>query len=110
MDVNPPRKLFHKAIMDSGAHTARAMHPPQSKLNQQHFRELLDLTPCAKYQNLLDPEILTCLRNLPSEVVDEAGKAVFARSDLSKTAFPASSTTSEGRFRKQVNISGSRRF
>uniref|UniRef100_A0A8H7K407 Carboxylesterase type B domain-containing protein n=1 Tax=Bionectria ochroleuca TaxID=29856 RepID=A0A8H7K407_BIOOC len=83
MDVNQPEKLYHKAIMDSGAHSARAIHPPSSALNQQHFRELLDLTPCAKYKDLLDPEILTCLRNLPSEVVDTAGKEVFARSDPS---------------------------
>jgi acetylcholinesterase len=83
MDVKQPKRLFHKAIMDSGAHTARAMHPPSSALNQQHFRQLLDLTPCAKHTDLLDPEILTCLRNLPSETVDTAGKEVFAESDPS---------------------------
>lgn len=83
MDIKQPKRLFHKAIMDSGAHTARAMHPPSSKLNTQHFRELLDLTPCAHFTNLLDPEILSCLRGLPSDVVDTAGKEVFARSDPS---------------------------
>lgn len=83
MDVNQPNKLFHRAIMDSGAHTARAVHPPASPLHTQHFRELLDLTPCAHYQNLLDPKILECLRALSSETVDNAGKEVFARSDPS---------------------------
>ncbi|KAI1637753.1 Alpha/Beta hydrolase protein [Biscogniauxia mediterranea] len=83
MDINQPKKLFHKAIMDSGAHTARAVHPPNAALNTQHFREFLDLTPCAHFTDLLDPEILTCLRGLPSETVDAAGKEVFARSDPS---------------------------
>ncbi|KAI1495709.1 Alpha/Beta hydrolase protein [Biscogniauxia marginata] len=83
MDINQPKRLFHKAIMDSGAHTARAMHPPFAALNTQHFREFLDLTPCAHFTNLLDPEILTCLRGLPSKTVDTAGKEVFERSDPS---------------------------
>lgn len=83
MDINQPKRLFHKAIMDSGAHTARAMHLPSAKLNRQHFREFLDLTPCAHFTDLLDPEILTCLRGLPSDTVDLAGKEVFARSDPS---------------------------
>jgi carboxylesterase type B len=83
MDINQPKKLFHKAIMDSGAHTARAVHPPNASLNTQHFRELLDLTPCSHFKNLKDPKILTCLRGLPSETVDNAGKEVFARSDPS---------------------------
>ncbi|KAM5343238.1 hypothetical protein ACJ41O_014204 [Fusarium nematophilum] len=83
MDVNQNKTLFHKAIMDSGAHTARAVHPPDAALNTQHFREMLDLTPCSRFKDLLDPEILTCLRGLPSETVDLAGKKVFARSDAS---------------------------
>ncbi|KAI1841241.1 hypothetical protein JX265_010147 [Neoarthrinium moseri] len=83
MDVKQPKRLFHKAIMDSGAHTARAMHPPDAKLNQQHFRQLLDLTPCSHYKDLLNPEILTCLRSLNSDTVDAAGKKVFADSDPS---------------------------
>ncbi|EXK46500.1 triacylglycerol lipase [Fusarium oxysporum f. sp. melonis 26406] len=83
MDINQPKKLFHKAIMDSGAHTARAVHPPNAALNTQHFRELLDLTPCSHFKNLKDPKIFTCLRGLPSETVDKAGKEVFRRSDPS---------------------------
>lgn len=83
MDINQPRRLFHKAIMDSGAHTARALHLPDSDLHTRHFREFLDLTPCAHFTDLLDPEILTCLRSLPSETVDEAGKEVFVRSNPS---------------------------
>lgn len=83
MDINQPKKLFHKAIMDSGAHSARAIHPPSSELNKQHFRELLDLTPCSHFTDLQDPEILQCLRDLPGDVVDAAGKTVFERSDPS---------------------------
>ncbi|KAF5019455.1 hypothetical protein F66182_8537 [Fusarium sp. NRRL 66182] len=83
MDINQPKKLFHKAIMDSGAHTARAVHPPNAELNTRHFCELLDLAPCSHFKDLVDPEILACLRRLPSETVDNAGKEVFARSDPS---------------------------
>lgn len=83
MDIKQPKKLFHKAIMDSGAHTARAIHPPSAELNNQHLRELLDLTPCSHITDLKDPEILKCLRGLPSDVVDNAGKTVFARSEPS---------------------------
>ncbi|CAM1510639.1 Fc.00g009740.m01.CDS01 [Cosmosporella sp. VM-42] len=83
MDIKQPKRLYHKAIMDSGAHTARAIHPPSSALHTQHFREFLDLTPCSHFVDLLDPGILTCLRGLPGDVVDAAGKEVFARSDPS---------------------------
>lgn len=83
MDVKQPKRLFHGAIMDSGAHTARAMHPPTAALNQQHFREFLDLTTCSHFKNLNDPAILTCLRSLNSETVDAAGKKVFADSEPS---------------------------
>ncbi|KAI1341321.1 Alpha/Beta hydrolase protein [Xylariaceae sp. FL0016] len=83
MDIKQPKRLFHKAIMDSGAHTARAMHPPSSALNTQHLRELLDLTDCSHFTDLHDPEILTCLRGLPSDAIDAAGKKVFEQSDPS---------------------------
>lgn len=81
MDIHQPKKLYHKAIMDSGAHTARAVHPPDADLNTEQFREFLDLTPCAHFRDLLDPKILTCLRGLPSETIDKAGKEVFAGSE-----------------------------
>lgn len=83
MDIKQPKRLFHRAIMDSGAHTARAIHTPSSTLNTRHFRELLDLTPCRDFKDLLDKDILTCLRGLPSETIDAAGKEVFDRSDPS---------------------------
>ncbi|GJC97868.1 extracellular lipase [Colletotrichum higginsianum] len=83
MDAKQPKKLFHKAIMDSGAHTARTIHSPSSALNTQHFRDFLDLTPCGHYKDLGDPDILGCLRALSSETVDRAGKDVFARSEPS---------------------------
>jgi acetylcholinesterase len=83
MDIKQPKTLFHKAIMDSGAHTARALHTPSSELNQRHFREFLDLTPCSHFSDMRDPAILTCLRSQPSEVIDTAGKTVFDRSNPS---------------------------
>jgi acetylcholinesterase len=83
MDVKQPKKLFHGAIMDSGAHTARAMHPPTAPLNKKHFREFLDLTACSHFKDLQDLAILTCFRSLSSEVVDTAGKKVFEDSEPS---------------------------
>lgn len=81
MDINQPKKLFHKVVMDNGGPTARTINKPTSDLNTQHFREFLNLTPCKEYGNLKDPEILPCLRNLPFETIDKAGKAVFAKSE-----------------------------
>ncbi|KAK6066275.1 extracellular lipase [Seiridium cupressi] len=80
MDMHLPRTLFHKAIMDSGAHTARAVHPPISDLNEHHFQRFLNLTGCGRRP---EHEILPCLRALPSSTVVNAGQAVFELSDPS---------------------------
>ncbi|WQF81194.1 Putative carboxylesterase, type B, carboxylesterase type B, alpha/Beta hydrolase [Colletotrichum destructivum] len=80
MDVNQKKKLFHKAIMDSGGHTARVVHPPGSKLNEAHFQEFLELTGCG---NRPEHEILPCLRALPSSTIIESGQTVYERSNPS---------------------------
>ncbi|KAH8880767.1 carboxylesterase [Thozetella sp. PMI_491] len=80
MDINQPKKLFHKAVMDSGAHTARAVHPPDSALNEAHFQEFLKLTGCG---NRPEHEYLPCLRALPSSTIIESGQTVFERSNPS---------------------------
>ncbi|TVY29653.1 Lipase [Lachnellula hyalina] len=80
MDVNQKKTLFHKVIMDSGAHTARAVHPPDSKLNEQHFRQFVELTGC---DSRSEDTILPCLRALPSSDIVNAGQTVFAQSEPS---------------------------
>ncbi|KAF5485060.1 Lipase 2 [Colletotrichum siamense] len=80
MDINQKKKLFHKAIMDSGGHTARVVHPPESKLNEAHFQEFLGLTGC---NNRPEHEILPCLRALPSSTIIESGQKVYEESNPS---------------------------
>lgn len=80
MNINQNRTIFHQAIMDSGAHTARAIHPPSSKLNEEHFKEFLALTGC---DGRADDETLPCLRRASSSSITEASFAVFTKSDPS---------------------------
>ncbi|TQN64386.1 Lipase 1, partial [Colletotrichum shisoi] len=81
MDVKQKKKtLFHKAIMDSGGHTARVVHPPDSKLNEAHFQEFLELTGCG---NRPEHEILPCLRAVPSSTSIDSGHTVYKRSNPS---------------------------
>ncbi|KAF6832617.1 carboxylesterase [Colletotrichum plurivorum] len=80
MDINQKKHLFHKAIMDSGAHTARAVHWPYSELNEAHFQEFLGLTGC---NNRPDHEILPCLRAVPPSTIIESGQKVYEKSNPS---------------------------
>ncbi|TDZ24618.1 Lipase 1 [Colletotrichum orbiculare MAFF 240422] len=80
MDVNQKKTLFHKAIMDSGGHTARVVHAPESRLNEAHFEEFLQLTGC---NNRPEHEILPCLRALPSSTIIESGQKVYEKSNPS---------------------------
>ncbi|TDZ53784.1 Lipase 1 [Colletotrichum trifolii] len=80
MDVNQKKTLFHKPIMDSGGHTARVVHPPESRLNEAHFEEFLQLTGC---NNRPEHEILPCLRALPSSTIIDSGQKVYEKSNPS---------------------------
>lgn len=80
MDISQKKQLFHKAIMDSGAHTARVVHQADSKLNEAHFQDFLALTGC---NNRPEHEILPCLRALPSSTIIESGQKVYERSNPS---------------------------
>ncbi|OHF03144.1 carboxylesterase [Colletotrichum orchidophilum] len=80
MDINQKKTLFHKAIMDSGGHTARVVHAPESTLNEAHFQEFLELTGCGHRP---EHEILPCLRALPSSTVLESGQKVYEQSNPS---------------------------
>ncbi|KAK2012004.1 carboxylesterase, partial [Colletotrichum eremochloae] len=80
IDINQKNRLLHKAIMDSGGHTARAVHPPESELNEQHFQEFLELTGCGRRP---ENQILPCLRALPSSTTIESGQKVYEKSNPS---------------------------
>lgn len=75
MNVNEKRKLFHGAVIESGASTSRAVHPYDSKLHESQFQEFLQATGCP--QDLDQDKTLSFLRDLPTEVVQAAQTKVF---------------------------------
>ncbi|CAK3925486.1 carboxylesterase family [Lecanosticta acicola] len=74
MDVNEKRTLFHKAIIESGGATSRAVHPADSKLHKAQFDRFVAEVGCGKAP---ESEILACLREASSEAVTTAQTAVF---------------------------------
>ncbi|KAI5363055.1 Putative carboxylesterase, type B, carboxylesterase type B, active, alpha/Beta hydrolase [Septoria linicola] len=75
MDVNEKRKLFHKAIIESGAATSRAVHPADSKLHQVQFEKFTSQVGCDTKASGVD--VLSCLRKASTEAVQAAQTAVF---------------------------------
>ncbi|GKZ67907.1 hypothetical protein AnigIFM50267_002462 [Aspergillus niger] len=75
MNYNPPNTpLFHRAIIESGAATSRAVHPYNASLHESQFTDFLTETGCT---NLPDSAILPCLRALPSSAITTASISVF---------------------------------
>ena len=46
MDIRNEMPLFHKAIMESGGPTSRALHPYHSKLHEDQFNTFLEEVGC----------------------------------------------------------------
>jgi carboxylesterase type B len=67
--------LFHRAIIESGAATSRAVRPYNAAIHEQQFRDFLAATGCPK--DLAKPEIFPFLRALPSKVVTDAQISIF---------------------------------
>lgn len=80
MNINAKKTLFHKAIIESGGPTSRAVHPHSSQLHEVQFRDLVKKVGC---EQTPDSELLACLRNVPSEELIEAQIDVFAMSNPS---------------------------
>ncbi|KAF2162600.1 hypothetical protein M409DRAFT_26842 [Zasmidium cellare ATCC 36951] len=74
MDVNEERTLFHKAVIESGGASSRAVHPPESKLHKVQFDKFVAEVGCAGKP---ESEILSCLREASSETVTAAQTKVF---------------------------------
>lgn len=74
MNVNEKRTLFHKAIIESGGASARAVHPASSELHEAQFKKFVSAVGC---ESKPKEEILSCLRQAPSDVVTSAQTAVF---------------------------------
>ncbi|KAL3417402.1 carboxylesterase [Phlyctema vagabunda] len=66
--------LFHKAILESGAPTSRAVHPYDAPVHEEQFALFLEKSDCA---DVARDQILSCLRNQPEEVITEAQSHVF---------------------------------
>lgn len=74
MNVNEKRTLFHKAIIESGGASARAVHPANSKLHDAQFRRFLTEAGC---EHKPDEEVMACLRRAESSVITAAQTTVF---------------------------------
>ncbi|KAI5925320.1 putative extracellular lipase [Camillea tinctor] len=69
----PP--LFHRAIMESGAPTSRAVRHYDAKIHEQQFTDFLEAVKCPK--DIEESGIFPFLRSLPTSVIAEAQIAVF---------------------------------
>lgn len=74
LNTNTP-PLFHKAVIESGGPTSRALHPWNSTLHATQFDLFLTETGCS---SLPSASILQCLRNVSEAVIVEASNTVFA--------------------------------
>ena len=62
------KSIFHKAVMESGGPTSRALHPPDAKLHEDQFAQFLKELKCKD---------LACLRKAPEAAVVAASNSVF---------------------------------
>ncbi|PYI00379.1 extracellular lipase [Aspergillus sclerotiicarbonarius CBS 121057] len=74
MNYTPKAPLFHRAVIESGAATSRAVHPYNAPLHEAQFTDFLTSTGCA---NLPESSILPCLRSLPSANITAASYSTF---------------------------------
>jgi len=68
----PP--LFHKAIIESGATTARAVYHPDHALHEKQFQEFLAQLDL---KDVPEDQVLVTLRSLPTAHIKGASEAVF---------------------------------
>ncbi|TVY59613.1 Lipase, partial [Lachnellula suecica] len=66
--------LFHKAIIESGAPTSRAVHPYNALVHEDQFSKFVSECGCA---DLPKESIISCLRSKPEKTVTDAQITVF---------------------------------
>lgn len=71
-----PSPLFHKAIIESGATTARAVYTPTHSLHEQQFREFLALLGA---ENVPESEIIKDLRKQDIISIVKASEAIYKK-------------------------------
>ncbi|OJJ34514.1 hypothetical protein ASPWEDRAFT_136662 [Aspergillus wentii DTO 134E9] len=69
----PP--LFHRAIIESGSATSRAVHPYNARLHEDQFNEFISLANCTTSKD----HIMSCLRSAQEPVILNASYTVFAK-------------------------------
>ncbi|KMQ45852.1 extracellular lipase [Trichophyton rubrum] len=73
---NGGRPLFHRALMESGATTARAVFPPKAPLPSVQFDEFALASGCS---NVARGQMISCLRKQSVRTVGQASIDVFNR-------------------------------
>jgi acetylcholinesterase len=66
--------LFHKAILESGAPTSRAVHPYDAPLHEEQFVLFVKEAGCS---DVPENSITDCLRSQPEDVINAASTTVF---------------------------------
>ncbi|KAK8200334.1 carboxylesterase family protein [Phyllosticta capitalensis] len=74
MVMNTEEPFFQRAIMESGATTARAVHKPTAPLHEDQFEKYVKLAGCG---DVPSDSIFECLREAPADKVIQASFAVF---------------------------------
>ncbi|KAJ9137040.1 Carboxylic ester hydrolase [Pleurostoma richardsiae] len=67
--------LFHRAVIESGAPTSRAVRPFHAEIHEEQFRDFLREVGCP--ENLSEDEIFPFLRRQSIETISAAQAAVF---------------------------------
>ncbi|PKX90410.1 putative extracellular lipase [Aspergillus novofumigatus IBT 16806] len=68
--------LFHRAVLESGAATSRAVHPYNAQLHETQFQGFITEAGCTDRPQ---SEIMNCLRSQPSSTVINASFTIFDR-------------------------------
>lgn len=66
--------LFHKAILESGAPTSRAVHPYDAPVHEEQFALFISEAGCS---NVPEISITSCLRSQTEDVITAASSKVF---------------------------------
>ncbi|KOC18748.1 extracellular lipase [Aspergillus flavus AF70] len=68
--------LFHRAIIESGAATSRAVHSYDAHLHEDQFRQFVEEAGC---KDAPRHEVMDCLRGQPESAITNASFTVFDR-------------------------------
>ncbi|PBP26033.1 carboxylesterase family protein [Diplocarpon rosae] len=68
--------LFHKAIIESGAPTSRAVHPYNAPVHEDQFALFISEAGCS---DVPKNTVMSCLRSKPEKSITNASTAVFEK-------------------------------